>query len=678
MGVFGDIFSLYRDYGLHCVPVGDNKNPIEPGFADWADNGIDDATANRIEAQYHYCDRIGLLMGKASGLICFDFDYEYDEKKSTISKSKFDDDRVVVETEILKLLPPTPAIKVGRKGWTRFYKWSYQWDEHSNYQPNRSGVRLFDLISWHKQTVIPPSLYGFDKKTNSIINYKWIGKPIHECLDDIPELDRTIVNTIQYNFGQKIKGEERHDKLFNYILLQLRLGIDPNELAKKLVIYDKKINNKTYLDDPKYNKHMSAEAYAAKWIARCTQYVKENGENISSPVISDKKLINNRDYFFELFPVLLGEHKIDLLSNKFLKSHEIKSPNGKISKKWTPVFNDIGSLRSDCHASGFNKTYTEDHLCAYAKTIEPSLLIDIKEWDGIDRLDKICRIVPARNIIPLGITEELYEQKHLIYVDIVKDISAGIFRRVYDSQEQNLTTILRGGQGVGKNTLIQKVWSDPFGYYSAEINVSPDQQKNYDAVDGRIVCVIGEFDQASKVAVSFIKELITNASATYRKAYARESDKYEFHHTIFTASNFPNVFKDHTGNRRYVIFDMDYINMEYQDHCDSDQLLAQFYHLYKNNYRMSDEAKAWIKHYNATETPDDPSEIALDIYRNLMAVRFKGTSSRYLGNAEVAQVITETARLSGVKDQWIRQEIRRRGLSKRDDTGMKYLNVGMI
>jgi hypothetical protein len=120
---------------------------------------------------------------------------------------------------------------------------------------------------------------------------------------------------------------------------------------------------------------------------------------------------------------------------------------------------------------------------------------------------------------------------------------------------------------------------------------------------------------------------------------------------------------------------MDYINIEYLEYCDQDQLLAQFYSLYRNNYRMSEASKIWIKKFNESETPDDPAFIALDIYKNKILQTYKGLPRKHLTNNEVANIISEVSRLTGVKDQWIRQEIRRAGLSERTKTGMTYLNI---
>jgi hypothetical protein len=358
---------------------------------------------------------------------------------------------------------------------------------------------------------------------------------------------------------------------------------------------------------------------------------------------------------------------------------EVKTAYGTTVKRWSPVLNDLAQFRSDVMEIGLKREFVEDHLIRYRDSLAPSFVMDIPEWDGIDRVDKICRLVPAVNIVPtLGEKEaelgRTNEEGHAIYVDIVKDIASGIFRRAFDSMEQNLFTIIRGPQGVGKNTLIEKLYGQPFSYYSAEVNVGIDMAKNYDAVEGRLVCIIGEFDQTQKVQISFLKELITNASFTARRAYERAADRYELKQTFFSACNFDNVLKDSSGNRRFVIFDMPNINYEYADHCDSGQLLAQYFALYKSGHRMSPASKKWIADFNLGETPEDPIEIAFESYVARIKRSFGGSIEEWLSNEQVGEIIKDVCLDNMVPATRFRQTLTRRKLSKRSN-GTKYFNL---
>jgi predicted P-loop ATPase len=261
-----------------------------------------------------------------------------------------------------------------------------------------------------------------------------------------------------------------------------------------------------------------------------------------------------------------------------------------------------------------------------------------------------------------------------MYADIMKDVAAGIFRRTFDSMEQNLFTIIRGGQGVGKNTFIEKVFGQPFSYYSAEVNVGIDMAKNYDAVEGKLVCIIGEFDQTQKVQISFLKELITNASFTARRAYERASDRYELKQTFFSGSNFDEVLKDPSGARRFLILDMPFINYEYTEHCDNEQLVAQFFHLYKSGHRMKEESKAWIMNFNRGETPENPIELALESYVDRIRKKFHMSAQDWLSNTEVEEIIHDACKLHNVPPIRFRQMLNRRKLSKRSN-GIWYCNV---
>ena len=672
MGIFSDNVRKYFESGLTTIPCKDKRPILGKDWQKYCDIAPTIDVIGRWEGTYSDASQLGLALGKSTLLSGFDFDYEYNEKKCTVKEAEFIKDRKLIERQILAILPPTPCIKTGRKGWTRIYR---SHGDLENAQCDRNGVRLFDFLARNKQTIIPPSRYNDE----SDLVYKWIGDPIEDCLGDIPFITMDMIDEVKYLLGEKVDDNSRHGKLFRWIIRQTLIDKSPEVIAKKLIAYDLSVNSPPYLSDSKHNVKADVEVNAIAWVKRIIRWKDSKPKGAEYDLL--KAIKSSREMYFQFFEGSLGVHKRDLLSNKLLRYSEIDTAYGTKIRKWIPVMNDIPVLRSDVMELGLKREYVEDHLVNYNNSLKPSLVLDIKPWDGIDRIEKICRLVPAVNIVPIsGKEAELgrtYEAGHAIYVDIVKDIAAGIFRRAFDSMEQNLFTIIRGGQGIGKNTLIEKMYGQPFSYYSAEINVGLDMAKNYDAVDGRLVCIIGEFDQTQKIQISFIKELITNASFTARRAYERSSDRYELKQTFFSASNFDNVLKDSSGNRRFVIFDMPYINYEYAEYCDREQLLAQYFSLYKTGYRMSNDSKAWIKSFNQGETPEDPIEIAFEDYVLRVKTAFSGSPDEWLDNGQVSGIISEICKINLISPIRFRQTLNRRKFTKRSN-GMKYLNPSKI
>lgn len=669
VGVFSDHVRRYLDYGLVTIPCKDKRPVLGKEWERFCNETPTEDLVDKWEKQFKDINQLGLALGKSTFLSAFDFDYEYNEKKCNVSKEQFEKDRKNIERQILALLPPTPAIKTGRKGWTRLYR---SHGNLENAQCERNGVRLFDFLARNKQTIIPPSKYSDDTD----IVYRWQGPPIEECLDDVPFITQDTIAEIKFMLGEELDDNSRHGKLFKWIVRQSIITKDLNLLVKSAIAHDKEINNPTYLTDKKHFKTDDAVKNTTEWVKRIIKWrsAKPKGGGDSEAIAAIK---SSREMYFQFFSQLLGKHKVDLMSDRLMVDVEIKTEYGTKTRRWRPADNMIKEIRSEARNIGLKHDPVEDHLSAYRKTLVPGLLLEIPKWDGVDRLGEICKITMPTNA-PIE-----------IYTDIMKDIAAGIFRRAFDSMEQNLFTIIRGPQGAGKNYFIDKVFCQPFGHYAAEVNVGTDQAKNYDAVEGRLVCVIGEFDQTQKVQVSFIKELITNASFTARRAYERTSERYDLRQTFFSASNFNNVLKDTSGNRRYVIWDMPKISWEYSKFCDSDQLRAQYFELYKENYRMGDKSRAWIKEFNAEETPDDPLELAVESYveanKKMTGINYFADaqlsngaaeirSKDWLSSADVDEIIVEACRRHRISETRFRQELKRRGLSKRSN-GTWFANL---
>lgn len=82
---------------------------------------------------------IGLCLGPSSGVVAVDFDNDIDG----------------LHASIYPLLPPSPVIKRGKKGFTAFYKYSGEQSE----QFSKNGEVVFEILSKGRQTVLPPSIH---------------------------------------------------------------------------------------------------------------------------------------------------------------------------------------------------------------------------------------------------------------------------------------------------------------------------------------------------------------------------------------------------------------------------------------------------------------------------------------------------------------------------------------
>lgn len=655
MGIFSDNVRRYFEHGLITIPCKDKRPILGQNWQKWCDDKPTDEIIDKWEKGYSDANQLGLTLGRATLLSGFDFDYEH-SARSTLGETEFAKDRKQIERQIISLLPQTPCIKTGRKGWTRIYR---SHGALENASADRNGVRLFDFLARNKQTIIPPSKYSDEGD----LSYRWIGSPIEDCLDDIPFITQDIIDEIKIVLGEKQEDNSRHGKLFRFAVRQTVIEKNVDAIAERLVVFDRASHPTPYLSDRKHFPSDNALQNATNWVKRIVKW-RDSRPGKDHQFLSEIK--TSREMFFQFFDQKLGKHKVDLISERLMVDVETKTEYGTSSHRWRPANNMLNVLRSDALTIGLKRELVEDHLAAYGKSLTPGLLLEIPEWDGRDRLAEICSRTTPTNVPSPG-----------IYLDAMKDIASGIFRRAFDSMEQNLFTVIRGPQGIGKNVFIDKVFCQPFGHYSAEVNVGNDQAKNYDAVEGRLVCVIGEFDQTQKVQVSFIKELITNASFTARRAYERTSERYELRQTFFSASNFNNVLKDSSGNRRYVIWDMPKIDWSYTELCDPLQLRAQYFTLFKQGFRMSEETRRWIKAFNADETPDDPMESAIEDYIDRNRKLGRERIEDWFRDPDVSVLLSDVARCHSVPVTRLRQELNRRKMTKMSN-GRKFANLSRV
>lgn len=106
----------------------------------------------------------GLCLGSASGVMALDFDDDVDG----------------LHARILSLVPESPVAKRGAKGFTAFYRFTGQ----RSHGYSVRGVRVLDVLSQGRQTVLPPSLHPAGGA------YQWVtARTLADVSpDDLPEI----------------------------------------------------------------------------------------------------------------------------------------------------------------------------------------------------------------------------------------------------------------------------------------------------------------------------------------------------------------------------------------------------------------------------------------------------------------------------------------------------------
>lgn len=256
----------------------------------------------------------------------------------------------------------------------------------------------------------------------------------------------------------------------------------------------------------------------------------------------------------------------------------------------------IPSIVSDY---GLKKEGAIAHFKRFISELPRSFLIDIGKWDGVDRIEKIFEHVKSEHFTSLELSE------------IFKNWIASAFRRAFNPSNQNQCLILRGDQGIGKDTLIES-FIECFDVYYNRVNFHTDGKDNYQNMEGSIFAHIGEQDSMHGSKLSFLKDLITGKSVTFRKSYAADSDKYMQTWSLISSSNFDDMLKDPSGNRRFLIVPIESINFAYNTYVDKNQIMAQMVHLYNTGYVWTNETRVKVDSVRREFEPEDKNQLALE------------------------------------------------------------------
>ncbi len=645
LGIFSDNVRKYFEFGLVTIPCKDKRPILGSGWQEFCQVAPTSAMIDKWEKSYQDVSQLGLTMGPSTLLSGFDFDYEWLEKKCALKKPEFDKDRRMIERQILALLPPTPAIKMGRKGWTRLYK---SHGELDNAQCDRNGVRLFDFLARNKQTIIPPSKYSDDTD----FSYRWLGPPIEECLDDIPFITSDIVAEIKMLFGDgaafDFTASGRHGVLFRWLLDVVRLESDDLVLASKLVARDIGLNKVPYLSDPKhFARFRSPDLNALEWIKRVRKFV---GVARGLPVGG-----GGWDFFFDNS---FSSIRKDVISKKcFFKLNP--------GSDWGLMDEVEGVLRSYADRKGLPQSKTVDELARWTlEKVDADFLCDIPKWDGVDRVALFGSAVKSPNFSGNEIAE------------ILRHWGSNIFRRVKSADFQNRCVIFKGPQGMGKDFFVRAMLRDFKPYY--ESTTMPGTQKDALEICSRLLAVhIEEFDQTKHMDMAFMKSLITQPSAFFRESYGSSPNQKIMRPSFISTANVDDILRDPTGNRRFIVIPTEGLDWTYP--TDSSlQVLAQWRSYFETGewVTLSDELEAKIKVIIDSFTPEDLSVAIVELYCERFLAMISPNGPRpgafYLTGQEVVSMLMDISKKAQCSLRKVQSSIKGSHRSHKFRDGTRY------
>lgn len=165
--IFAENAPRYWEKGMSVIPLyRKDKRPIPTDWSRYHDKPVEDHQAEAWIRQYPDSN-LGLVLGRQSKVVVIDIDT--------------DDDRL--KDIIIKLLPPSPWVRIGKKGMVVAYRYT---GVRTFRIKDSDGQTICEHLSERTQVVLPPSIHP-DTGRPYVAN-----TDLFDVVDSLPPLDKQI------------------------------------------------------------------------------------------------------------------------------------------------------------------------------------------------------------------------------------------------------------------------------------------------------------------------------------------------------------------------------------------------------------------------------------------------------------------------------------------------------
>lgn len=649
MGIFGDWARQYHECGLSIIPVEKKTKKPLVSYDLYREKHAPEDVLSEWEKKFKN-ENIGLVTGPASRIVVIDIDIK--NNPELLSKA-------------LSLLPRSPIEKFGAKGLSILVKFENQVGQKIRYH----GQEIGELIV-NTQTVIPPSIHPDTNKPYIWTSYKALGDDhIDDIFDDLPSFtnedleifEKKLENSnaeVDSDFYKQIIG--RNNKLKAICGALFNQGLLPEEIAPRLLAEDLSLHGeKSLFKDQKEFKSLAKQPLAAayKFASGVFQsFIKSmaiKDKVIPQFSISKEKEIQEDSEYFKYKQFFFKQCKSP--KKCILNGDAVETKN-----KFIPILMRTEALKSYALEEGLKTSQVPFQLARFIEDLKPELLIQIPEWDGVDRIKKAVNHVTLTG----DMTVDHFE-------NYLKYWGSRIFARLKNPDEQNIFIILKGPQGIGKDTFVKNLVRG-FGCYASKFTVQPNKEiDTIHQIASNLVLHLEEFDQSHKLNVAFLKELITCEEKTYRLPYDRAAIRRKMYASFISTVNVENIFRDSTGNRRFAVFDIKAIDWSYPK-GEQNQIVAQFKALYDQNYQLTDNAKSKMAEKISSLTPDSVDDELLDLWDTRVSYLIKAEQKSELKLEKVQHVIEDLRKQTGWQIKTVFSFLKQHGRSLKRGSNVLY------
>lgn len=175
--------------------------------------------------------------------------------------------------------------------------------------------------------------------------------------------------------------------------------------------------------------------------------------------------------------------------------------------------------------------------------------------------------------------------------------------------------LLKSAQGVGKTTFFENLMPNTLKDYFYSGTLNPAEKDTLVHLTETLIINLDELETLTKHKEGALKEIITKSEIRIRKAYGRFASKLTRHASMCGSVNHTAILSDPTGNRRFLIHDVE--SIDYQNMGNMDFVYGQAYSLYKSGFQYwfnLDDIKNIQAHNSQYEVQTVEEELLLEHY----------------------------------------------------------------
>ena len=299
--------------------------------------------------------------------------------------------------------------------------------------------------------------------------------------------------------------------------------------------------------------------------------------------------------------------------------------NGKIEKLAAQQFNLQSSafniltdaaentLWIDMQRAGLNTDMQTLHAYLtsnYVKEFHPvkHYIESLPEWDGHDHIADLLRMVHCRDCSPEDF--DFYVRRWLV---------AMVAATLDDNVVNHQIFVLLGPQGTYKTSFMNNLLPPELRqYFCMKTNSQRMTKDDAFALAENVLIDMEEIDSMGRQEVNQLKAMASQPFVKDRPAYGRSKVRLPHMASFCATGNNMQFLTDETGNRRWLVFEVDYIDNPWTTTINYAGVYSQIRHLLDTGFRYwfeSDEIARLNTRNRTYETPNLARELISTRYR---------------------------------------------------------------